>query len=83
MCGVRELTQVERTTADHESPIVVHFEGAEGERFELSVEVDPLRRFSKPLVSAAHPPLQCQNHGREECTVKSEKVTLRSSKTLA
>ena len=29
---------------------------AEGERFELSVEVDPLRRFSKPLVSAAHPP---------------------------
>ena len=31
---------------------------AEGERFELSVEVDPLRRFSKPLVSATHPPLR-------------------------
>ena len=29
---------------------------AEGERFELSVEVYPLRRFSKPLVSATHPP---------------------------
>ncbi len=33
---------------------------AEGERFELSVEVYPLRRFSKPLVSTTHPPLQFQ-----------------------
>jgi hypothetical protein len=31
---------------------------AERERFELSVQVDPVRRFSKPLVSATHPPLQ-------------------------
>jgi hypothetical protein len=31
---------------------------AERERFELSVEVVPLRRFSKPLVSATHPPLR-------------------------
>ena len=31
---------------------------AERERFELSVEVYPLRRFSKPLVSATHPPLR-------------------------
>jgi hypothetical protein len=30
---------------------------AERERFELSVELYTLRRFSKPLVSAAHPPL--------------------------
>ena len=30
---------------------------AERERFELSVQVDPVRRFSKPLVSATHPPL--------------------------
>jgi hypothetical protein len=30
---------------------------AERERFELSVEFYTLRRFSKPLVSATHPPL--------------------------
>jgi hypothetical protein len=36
---------------------------AEGERFELSVEVCPLRRFSKPLVSATHPPLLPTNNG--------------------
>ena len=31
---------------------------AERERFELSVELYTLRRFSKPLVSATHPPLR-------------------------
>lgn len=41
---------------------------AERERFELSVEVNPLRRFSKPLVSATHPPLrECSFKRRLQC----------------
>src|ERR1700688_2687494 len=31
---------------------------AEGMRFELTVRVDPVRRFSKPLPSATRPPLR-------------------------
>ena len=33
---------------------------AEREGFEPSVPVYPVRRFSKPLVSATHPPLQAE-----------------------
>ncbi len=42
---------------DEAPPSVAVRSLAEGERFELSVEVYPLRRFSKPLVSTTHPPL--------------------------
>ncbi len=33
-------------------------EVAEGERFELSVDLESLRRFSKPLLSTTQPPLR-------------------------
>ena len=46
---------------DARKPQVLHLRlpaAAEREGFEPSVQVDPVRQFSKLLVSATHPPLQ-------------------------
>ena len=45
---------------------------AETEGFEPSVGVIPLRRFSKPLVSATHPRLPSAQYGLERGPITGE-----------